>query len=72
MRLELSVSCDQIEDMVQTQHNLDMPVKLIKMDYDSIGDLCAFEFEVDDEQYRMINRNWDDYAFTEGLVEEAI
>ena len=72
MRLELSVSCDQIEDMVQTQHNLELPVKLIKMDYDSISDLCAFEFEVDEEQFKKINRVWDDYAFTEDLIGEAI
>ena len=72
MKIELSVACDQIEDMLQAHYNLADPVKLTGMDYDEKADLCAFEFEVESEDCPKINRNWDDWAFTEGLIEDAI
>ena len=42
------------------------------MDYDELSDVCAFEFEVDAGDSVRINRKWDDYAFTEDILGEAI
>lgn len=72
MKLELTVACDQMEDLLQARYNLNEPVKLIGMDYDELSDVCAFEFEVDASDSVRINRKWDDYAFTEDILGEAI
>jgi hypothetical protein len=72
VKLELSVNCDTIEDLLQAHYNLSEPVKVIGMEYDETGDLCAFEIEVDAEDSSRINRHWDDFAFTQGLIENAI
>jgi hypothetical protein len=42
------------------------------MEFDEAGDLCAFSFEVDAADSKLICREWDDYAFVEGLIENAI
>ena len=72
MKLELTVACDQMEDLLQARYNLNEPVKLIGMDYDELSDVCAFEFEVEADDSVRINRKWDDYAFTEDILGEAI
>jgi hypothetical protein len=72
VKIELSLHCDQIEDLLQAQHNLDEPVKLIGMEYDSMSDLCALEFEVDSGEVAKINRDWSDWDFAEGLVADAL
>lgn len=72
VKLELTVACDQMEDLLQARYNLNEPVKLIGMDYDELSDVCAFEFEVDAGDSVRINRKWDDYAFTEDILGEAI
>lgn len=72
MKIELAVPCSAIEEMICFQYKLDEPVKLTDMEYDEMGDLCAFTFETDAENTERIHRNWDDSAFACGIVEEAI
>jgi len=72
VKIELGLHCDQIEDLLQAQHNLDEPVKLIDVEYDSMSDLCILEFEVDSGEVDKINRNWEAWDFAEGLVADAL
>ena len=72
MNIELSLSCDQIEDLLQAQYNLDEPVKLTGMEYDEDGDLCAFQFDVEESDTERLHRDWNDWGFAEGLVGEIL
>ena len=72
VKIELTVNCDQLEDILQARYDLTDPVKLIGLEYDEMSDVCAFEFEVDAGDSVRINRKWDDYMFTEDLLGEAI
>ena len=51
---------------------LDEPVKLTNMEYDEMGELCAFTFEVDEDDLPKIDRNWDDDSFADGLIQDII
>ena len=72
VKIELTVNCDQLEDLLQARYNLTDSVKLVNLEYDELSDICAFEFEGDADDCRLITRNWDNYAFTEDLLGEAI
>lgn len=72
MNLELTINCSEVEQLLQDRHGLDGPVRLTNVEYDEVGDLIAFGFEVEAEDSTKIGRFWDDMAFTEGLIEEAI
>jgi hypothetical protein len=72
VEIELTVNCEEIEEMLRSQYNLDEPVKLTRMEHDELSDVCAFTFEVDADDSKQICRNWDSSAFTTGLLEEAI
>ena len=72
MKLELSVNCDTVEDILRARYNLTEDVRLTDMEFDEAGDLCAFSFEGDAADSKLICREWDDYAFVEGLIENAI
>lgn len=72
VNLELAIACDLIEDLLQAKYNLTEPVRLVKMEHDELSDLCAFSFDVEADDSALIGRNWDDYAFAEGIVNEAI
>jgi len=72
VKIELAIACDLLEDLLQSRYNLTSPVRLTKMEHDELSDLCAFEFDVEAEDSALIGRNWDDYAFSEDLIGEAI
>jgi len=72
VRIELVVPVERIEDMLNAQYYLEEPARLTKMEHDEMGELCAFTFEVDEEDLPRIDRNWDDGSFAEGLMSEAI
>ena len=72
MKIDLDVNCSDLEDMLATHYNLSEPVKLVSVEFDEAGDLIAMGFEVDAGDCKQICRNWDSYAFTEGLISEAI
>jgi hypothetical protein len=72
VKLELTVACDQLEDILQARYNLTEPVKVVGMEYDELSDVCAFELEVEAADSRLICRQWDDYAFSEDFIGEAI
>ena len=72
MKIELGLHCDQIEDLLQTQHNLDEPVKLTGMEHDSLSDLCILEFEVPSSEVDKINRDWDAWDFAEKMVADTL
>jgi hypothetical protein len=58
--------------MLQDKHGMSGDVRLTGVEFDETGDLVAFEIEVEAEDSMLIGRSWDNYAFTEGLLEEAI
>lgn len=72
MKIDLDVNCSDLEDMLVTHYNLSEPVKIVSVEFDETGDLIAMGFEVDAEDSVQIGRNWDSYAFTQGLISEAI
>jgi len=70
--IELAVNCSSVEEMLSARHSLEEPVKLTHVEHDEMGDLCAFVFEVDEDDVPKIDRDWDSDDFAAGLVEEAI
>ena len=72
VKIDLVVPCDAIEDVLCAQYMLDEPVKLTNMEYDEMGELCAFTFEVDEDDLPKIDRNWDDDSFADGLIQDII
>ena len=72
MQIELTVPCSVLEEMLHAQYHLDEPVKLMKMEHDELGDLCAFTFEVEEESAKQIDRGWDATSFSGDIVDEAI
>jgi hypothetical protein len=72
VKLELTANCSDIEQMLQDKHGMSGDVRLTGVEFDETGDLVAFEIEVAAEDSMLIGRSWDNYAFTEGLLEEAI
>ena len=72
VRIELIVPVERIEDMLNAQYRLEEPARLTEMEHDEMGELCAFTFEVDEEDLPRIDRNWDDESFAEGLMDEAV
>jgi hypothetical protein len=72
VKIDLVVPCDAIEDVLCSQYRLDEPVKLTNMEYDEMGELCAFTFEVDEDDLPKIDRNWDDDSFASDLMQDAI
>jgi hypothetical protein len=72
VKIDLVVPCDAIEGILCSQYMLDEPVKLTNMEYDEMGELCAFTFEVDEDDLPKIDRNWDDDSFASDLMQDAI
>ena len=72
VKIELIVPVEKIEDMLNAQYHLEEPVRLTEMEHDEMSELCAFTFEVDEEDLPRIDRNWDDDLFAEGLMSEAV
>jgi hypothetical protein len=72
VKIDLIVPCETIEEMLYVQYRLDEPAKLTNMEYDEMGDLCAFTFAVDEEDSTKVSRDWSDDSFAEGLISEAI
>ena len=72
MQIELTANCSDIEQMLQIKHGLSEETRLTGVEFDETGDLVAFSFEVDAGDAKNICRQWDNYAFSEGLIEEAI
>ena len=72
MKIELVVPVERIEDILYAQCYLEEPAKLTKMEHDEMGELCAFTFEVDEEDLPKIDRGWDDESFASELMSEAI
>ena len=72
VKIELVVPVERIEDMLNAQYYLEEPARLTKMEHDEMGELCAFTFEVDEEDLVKIDRGWDNDSFAEGLMSEAI
>jgi hypothetical protein len=70
--IELAVNCSAVEEMLSAKHNLEEPVRLTHVEHDEMGDLCAFVFEVDEEDVPKIDRGWDTDDFAAGLIEESI
>jgi hypothetical protein len=70
--IELDVPCGAIEELLRDKYHLDEPVKLVRMEHDELGDLCAFTFDVDAVDSKMICRDWDNSDFAMSLLEEAI
>lgn len=72
MQIDLGVTCDSIEELLREKYNLSEPIRLSGMDFDELSDMCVFSFETEEEDSKRIGRKWDDMAFAEGLIEEAI
>ena len=72
VKIDLVVPCDTIEGVLCSQYRLDEPVKLTNMEYDEMGELCAFTFEVDEDDLPKIDRNWDDDSFADEMIQDAI
>lgn len=72
VKLELTANCSDIEQMLQQKYGLASDVRLTDVEFDETGDLVAFNIEVEAEDSMLIGRQWSDYSFTEGLLEEAI
>jgi hypothetical protein len=72
VKIDLVVPCDAIEGILCSQYMLDEPVKLTNMEYDEMGELCAFTFEVDEDDLAKIDRGWDDESFASDLMQDAI
>ena len=72
VKIELIVPVERIEDMLNAQYRLEEPARLTEMEHDEMGELCAFTFEVDEDELAKIDRGWDKDSFAEGLMSEAI
>ena len=72
MKIELAVPCSAIEDMLCSQYRLEESAKLTRMEHDELSDVVAFSFEIDEEDYTKINRDWDDSVLARDLIQEAI
>jgi hypothetical protein len=72
VKIDLVVACDVIEGILCSQYMLDEPVKLTNMEYDEMGELCAFTFEVDEEDLPRIDRGWDDESFASDMMQDAV
>jgi hypothetical protein len=72
VKIDLVVACDAIEGVLCSQYMLDEPVKLTNMEYDEMGELCAFTFEVDEEDLPKIDRGWDDESFASDMMSDAV
>lgn len=72
MIIEVEVPASSVEELLSAQHNLSEPVRLAGIEHDELSDVCAFVFEVDEDDVPKIDRNWDNDEFAAGLLEEAI
>jgi hypothetical protein len=72
VKIELNANCSDLERVLASYYNLSEPVKMISVEFDEAGDLIAMGFEVDAEDSIQICRKWDNYAFAEGLIGEAV
>ena len=72
MIIELAVPVSTVEEMLSARHQLEEPVRLTHVEHDELSDICAFVFEVDEEDVPKIDRGWDDDDFAAGLIEESI
>ena len=72
VKIDLAVPCDAIESSLCAQFMLNEPVKLMNMEHDEMGELCAFTFEVDEDDLPKIDRNWDDDSFADDMIQDII